>query len=351
MNIKRYTVIVLSATMLLTSSCGSDADTDDKQEETVLIPLVTTSTVLQKEFKHELSAQGDVKSDQDALINAEASGVIKKIHAKEGQRVVRGQVLITIDSQILQSTIEEVENSLELATYMYEKQKKLMDEGVGTEFDFKTAKNNKIALEKKLKTMRSQKGKTLVKAPFSGFVESLMVNEGEMAAPQIPLLRVVNIKKVSVESDISENLLASIKVGSEVELIVPSLNDTSFKVKVDYVGKYIDKVNRTFKIRIDLNDNSILVPNQLVKVQLTDFSQSEALVVNSEAILLDADNNSYVYVLSDKIDGHYGVKKIYVKEVKRFKGEAMITGEIKKGDQVVIRGAKGITEADKVDIL
>ena len=89
MNIKRYTVIVLSATMLLTSSCGSDADTDDKQEETVLIPLVTTSTVLQKEFKHELSAQGDVKSDQDALINAEASGVIKKIHAKEGQRVVR----------------------------------------------------------------------------------------------------------------------------------------------------------------------------------------------------------------------------------------------------------------------
>ena len=121
--------------------------------------------------------------------------------------------------------------------------------------------------------------------------------------------------------------------------------------KVTYTGKYIDPVNRTFKIRIDLKNNTLLIPNQLVKVHMTDFKADKALVINSEAILQDTDNNTFVYVLAKKMGGHFGVKKVYIEVIKRYKGEAMITGNIQEGEQVIIRGAKGITEADKVDVL
>jgi membrane fusion protein (multidrug efflux system) len=91
--------------------------------------------------------------------------------------------LITIDSEMLASTIDEIETSLEMANYMFEKQQKLMDEGVGVEIEYEQSRNQKKALEQKLKTMRSQQGKTVVRAPFAGVIDEIMISLGDMASP------------------------------------------------------------------------------------------------------------------------------------------------------------------------
>lgn len=321
----------------------------------VLNPLVSVEPIEIKDFYHKVEVQGSVETDQNALVNAEASGVIRVIHVKEGQKVSKGQALLTIDSQILQSTIEEVEVQLEMAEYMLEKQEKLMEEGVGVEIEYEQAKSNKEALEKKLKTMKSQKGKTIVNAPFSGVVDEIMVNVGEMAAPQFPLLRIVNNREVSISASMSENLLAHVNEGTPVELVIPSLNDTVIISKVTYKGNFIDPVNRTFKIRIDIKNNTLLLPNQLAKVNVTDFIQKDAMVVNSESVLQDTENNSYVYKLDQKDGDVYTIQKVFVQVVKRYNGEASVkavnAGELTENDRIVVRGAKGITESDQVKLL
>ena len=91
------------------------------------IPLVTASKVKVEDFVHKVEVPGTVETDLNAVINAESSGVIKRVHIKEGQRVSKGQTLITIDSEILASTMAELETSLELANYMFEKQQELKD--------------------------------------------------------------------------------------------------------------------------------------------------------------------------------------------------------------------------------
>lgn len=319
------------------------------------LPLVSAESVLIEEFVHKVEVQGNVETDENALINAEASGTITVIHVKEGQKVSKGQALITIDSQILQSTIEEVETSLELATYMFEKQQQLMDEGVGIELEYEQAKNNKKALEKKLNTMRSQRGKSVVRAPFSGVIDDIFVSVGELAAPQFPLLRVVNNREVSITASMSESLLAFIKVGTPVDLVIPSLNDTVIQSKVTFKGNFIDPVNRTFKIRVDIKNNSLLIPNQLAKVSVTDFIQADATVINSEAILQDTENNNYIYKLVDDAEGGFGVKKVYIKVIKRYNGKASVQpvgqGKLDQNDRVVVKGAKGITESDRVELI
>jgi membrane fusion protein (multidrug efflux system) len=92
-----------------------------------------------------------VETDENVLVTAESQGTIRAIHVKEGQRVSKGQPLITIDSEILASTIDEVETSLEMANYMFEKQQKLMDEGVGVEIEYEQSRNQKKALGTKIK--------------------------------------------------------------------------------------------------------------------------------------------------------------------------------------------------------
>ncbi|MFT5824416.1 MAG: membrane fusion protein (multidrug efflux system) [Crocinitomix sp.] len=316
-----------------------------------VVPIVTADKVSVQDFVHQVNIPGTVETDQNALINAESSGVIKRIHVREGQTVSKGQTLITIDSEILASTLEELKASLELADYMFEKQQTLKDKGVGLEIEYEQAKNQKLSLEKKIKTMRSQQGKTVVRAPFSGVIDDIMVNEGEMAAPQIPLLRIVNNSNVTINATLSENLLSKVNVGTAVEMRFPSLNDTLIISTVSNKGNYIDPTNRTFRIQIAIKNNKLLLPNQFAELNVTDFMRKDAIVIDSEAILQDTDNNMYVYRLTPSGDGEKkDVEKIYIDVIKRFKGEACIEGAINDGDLLVVKGAKGITETDMVII-
>lgn len=318
---------------------------------TLIVPLVSAQKVEIKDFVHQVEVPGTVETDQHALINAESSGVIQQIHIREGDRVSKGQTLITIDSEILSSTMDELKTSLELAEYMFDKQQELKDKGVGVEIEYEQAKNQKLALEQKIKTLSSQKGKTIVRAPFSGVVDDIMVNQGEMAAPQIPLLRIVNNNSVTVNATLSENLLAKVNVGTAVEMTFPSLDDTTIISAITTKGNYIDPTNRTFRIQIEIKNNKILLPNQFAEVKVTDFSRKEAIVINSESILQDTRNNNYVYrLISSDEPGIYGVEKIFITVIKKFEGQACIQGDLNGGDLLVVKGAKGITDTDLVTI-
>jgi len=318
-----------------------------------LTPIVTTTIVEQKDFVHKVEVQGAVETDQNALVNPESSGTIRVIHVKEGQKVSKGQALVTIDAEILQSSISEIETQLEMATYMFEKQQKLMEEGVGVEIEYEQAKNQKKSLEKRIQTMRSQKGKSIVRAPFAGTIDDIMINIGEMASPAFPLLRLVNNKYVTISASLSENLLGNIRVGSSVDLVIPSMNDTLIKAVITYKGNFIDPVNRTFRIQVDIKNNTLLLPNQLAKVNVIDFSRKDALVVDTEAVLQDTKNNNYVYKTIKDGDG-FLLKKVFVKIEKSYKGQSCIipltAGELNANDVIVLAGAKGVTEADRVKL-
>ena len=324
---------------------------DTNQVENTLV--VTAEEVQIKDFVHKIEVQGAVETDKNAMINAEASGTIRQVHVKEGQKVSKGQALVTIDAAILSSQIEEVETQLELANFMYEKQKKLMDEGVGTEIEFEQAKSNKNRLESSIKTMKSQQGKTVVRAPFSGTIDEVRISLGEMAAPGVPLLRLVDNKDVKITASISENLLGKINVGTSVDLNFPSLNDTIIKSTITSKGNFIDPTNRTFRIRIDVKENKLLLPNLLAKVNLTDYAKKDAIVINAESILQDTQNNSYVDKIN-KTKAGTGVEKVFINVIKKYKGEACVepigSGSLTANDKVVVKGAKGITESDIVTI-
>jgi membrane fusion protein, multidrug efflux system len=318
-----------------------------------LTPLVTATVVEQKDFVHKVEVQGAVETDQNVLLSAETQGTIRVIHVKEGQKVSKGQALVTIDSEILASSIDEVETQLEMATYMFEKQEKLMQEGVGVEIEYEQAKNQKKSLEKRLQTMRSQKGKTIVRAPFSGVIDDIMVSLGDMASPMVPMLRLVNNQQVQISASLSENLLGAVRVGSKVDLVIPSMNDTVINATVSYKGNFIDPVNRTFRIQVDIKNNKLLLPNQVAQVNVVDFYHKDALVVATESILQDTKDNNFVYKMKADGDG-FVLEKVFVRIEKSYKGQSSIipvtAGQLKANDQVVLSGAKGITESDRVKL-
>lgn len=312
-------------------------------------PLVGLAKAESKSFQHKISVQGTVETDKEVMLNAEMSGLIQKIHVKEGQSVRNGQVLATIDAEILNSNIKELENQLEFAEYSLGKQEELKNKGLGTEFEYKQVLNQVNALKAQLATLTKQRNKSVVTAPFDGIVDQIFPNEGEITSPQQPLLRIVNNKEVRITADISERHYRTVGAGSKVKVFVPTLLDT-FDVKITNVGNYIHPTNRTFRVRADVPNNERMLPNMLAQLIITDLTIDSALVVPSTSIMKSQLNEDYLFVAVKEFE-NYKLRRVVVEVLSKHDGFAAVlplNGSIKDGDFVVTDGGRGVTDNEIV---
>jgi len=343
-----------SAKMVLSDLNAKIAAMDTVKKDLDL--MVTATEVNVGPYSHKVELQGQIETDQNIMLNAEANGVIKSVAVKEGQRVSRGQTLVVIDSEIITSSIAELKNSLELATFMYDKQLALSEKGLGTEIELEQAKNQKGSLEAKLRSLNTQKSKTVVRAPFSGIVDQIFTHKGEMASAMAPLLRLVNNSDMKITASVSENYLGQMQIGTPVEVTFPTMNNYKINAPISYLGNYIDEVNRTFRvqIKVDQQKDKKLLPNQLVKVNITDFALDSAKVIEKDAILQNTSNENYIYVLTKAEGELYNVEQVFVKILSSFRGKAAIESvepnKLVDGTRIVLAGGKGITPSDKVKI-
>ena len=313
------------------------------------LPLVGLGKAISQSFHHKISVQGSVETDKDVMINAEMSGIIQKIHIKEGQSVRNGQVLATIDAEILNSNINELENQLEFAEYSLGKQEELRKKDLGTEFEYKQVLNQVNALKAQLETLTKQRNKSVVTAPFDGVIDQIFPKEGEITSPQQPLLRIVNNKDVRITADISERHYRTVGAGSKVNVFVPTLLDT-FELQITNVGNYIHPTNRTFRVRADIPNNERMLPNMLAQLIINDLTIDSALVVPATSIMKSQLNEDYLFV-AVKNGANYELNKVIVEVLSKQDGFAAIlpiNGVVKDGDFVVTDGGRGVSDKEIV---
>lgn len=347
-------LIALSGALVFTS-CGGDASKEEtKEEEVKLEPKVTLGKVEMKPFTHEIRVQGNVETDEDITLSAEMGGLITRINVKEGQTVRKGAVIATVDASVLSSNVQELQTQLEYAEYMLGKQEELQKRGVGSEFDLETAKNQVNSLKASMRSLNTQRGKATIRAPFTGVIDQVYAKKGSMAGPAAPIVRLVNNKDIDIVSTISEKHFANVQVGTPIRVTFPNYMDTTLNLKVSNVGNYIEPTNRTFRVMANVPNNTLLLPNMLAEVSITDMKVDKGMVIPSKSILKDQNNNDFIFVARDEksADGvtTYTVSQIDVVIIERFEGEALIetSAELKAGDNVVIEGARGIADQDVV---
>ena len=324
----------------------------EKADDVSSYPLVTIGKIEEKAFVHKISVQGNVETDQDAIINAELGGLVSTIHVNEGDRVEKGQPLVAIDASMINASIKEVQTQLDYAKYLLKKQEELKSREIGSEFDYEGALNQVNSLKSKLNTLELQRSKANILAPFSGVIDQIFAKQGQMASPQGPVLRIVNTSDITISADLSEKHLKNIQVGTMVNVSFPNFRDTSIAVKISSVAKYIDPTNRTFRITATIKNNKILVPNMLAELEITDVKEEKVLVIPSVSILKDYNNRDYIFSAVKSKENAYNLKKVFVNELEKYNGESMITVKEKLavGSNVVVKGIKGITESDIVRI-
>ena len=319
-------------------------------DTTASYDAVTAFEVNPDLFFHYFEVFGKVEADKSINLFPLNSGKVERIYVKAGQKVSQGQLLVSLDTDLMESSLKELETALALAQTVFNKQQKLwIDEQIGSEIQYLQAKNNYDGLVQKLETLKEQMAMSEVRAPFTGTIDEVFAKVGELAASQMPVVRLVNTSGVYVKADVPETYANRVKVGMPANVSFTSM-DFEVAAEVLQVGQFIQEGNRTFSINVSLPaDPGTVKPNQMVHVALQDYWNDAALAVPSSLIQQDVEGNDFVFVLGNK--GTYSqVSKVMVEAGMSYEGRTEIKSGIEAGTQLVDRGSRSVRTGQRVHI-
>lgn len=305
--------------------------------------LITTAQAKRGRFEHYVEVTGSVLSKKNVNISAETSGRILEVPAIEGMRVAKGQVLARIDSESIQRSIEELQNTLDLANTLFEKQERLWKQQIGTEVQYLEVKNRKEGLERNLASLKTELAKAVIRAPFSGTVETVQVRLGELVQPGAPMFQFVGESDLFIEADISESYVGVLTKGDSVDVSFPSINQ-DIQTKVSAVGAIINPNNRTFKVEVFLPSLPMVKPNMISVLKIQDYESNDAVTVPSYLILSD-NRGDYIFVVAEGV-----AKKKYVERGKTFDKETEILKGLEGNEVLVDKGFREVGDNFNVNI-
>jgi membrane fusion protein (multidrug efflux system) len=319
-------------------------DSTDKEKS----KLVSVTEMKLQPFSHYIEVQAKVEGDEDVVVSAQSMGTVTAVLVNAGDKVSKGQVMATIDDRTISENLESMKSQLELTTTMYNKQKNLWDQKIGSEVQYLNAKAQKESLERQVASLQDQWDMTRIKSPINGTVDDVKIKTGQMMAPGLPAVRVVNLSSLKVKGEIAESYINYVNKGNPVKIFFPDLN-TEIESKVDYSGKAINVVNRTFNVEVKLNSTKEeFHPNQVAVLKIADYTSGNAMVVPVGAVMKSSEGE-YVFVAAAE-NGKMKAKRKSIKSGKIYNGTVEVTQGILPGDKVITFGYQNLVDGDLITI-
>lgn len=305
---------------------------------------VSAVTVTAGSFTNYVQIQGRIDAQDNVTAYPQQSAAITAINVKAGDHVNKGQTLVQLDNSVLRQNIAQAEVQVQLMQTLYNRQKNLWDQKIGTEVQFLQAQTNLESAQKQAASLRQQADLYRIVSPISGTVDQMDLKLGQIATPGATGIRIVNADVLKVKADVPESYSGSVHLGDNVKINVPDAND-SLMAKITFAAKVIDQASRSFAIEIRLPNRSSLRPNMTAVLQIANYNASKAIVVPAKAVQ-KSENGDYVFV---NVNGT--AKKKVVTEGATSNGLIEIKSGVASGDVVITEGASELEDGDKVKVL
>jgi len=316
------------------------------------IALISSFTAQKEVFNHYIELQGNVSTNNLVVIMSEAPGILKTVFVKEGQTVSKGQQLAKIDDGGLTPQLAQMKIQRDLAKTTFERQERLWKQKIGSEIQFLQAKTNYEAQEKTVNQIEEQIAKTVVIAPFSGTIDEVITEQGNMVSPGMSqLFRIVNLNDMHIETDVPERHITTVTKGKSVEVELAVLGE-KLLAKVAQVGSFINPANRTFKVEIPVsNEHKLIKPNLTAKIRINDYTNESALLIPQSIISENAKGEEYLYVIENKIN-NVGIAKKIIIETGQTEGDYIeVLKGIEDGAEIILEGARSIKDGQEVKVI
>lgn len=308
--------------------------------------LVALTVINPEDFNHFIELQGRVDAENISYVTPRGGpGQVQAIYVTKGQRVGKGQRILKLDDRIYRQQMEQLRTQLNFAQDLARRREDLWKQGIGSEVELLSARNNVTQIQRQMSTLNEQMSMTNVTAEVSGVVDEVMVKVGEIFSGG-PQIRIVNTSSLKVVTNVPENYLSKVNKGSRVEVTIPDINQ-KFNSTISYVGASIDPNSRGFITEAKLPSNSMLKPNQVATVRILDYAAPDAVTVPVNVVQTD-EKGKYVYVAAKENNTLVARKRPVA--IGQLQGDIIeVKTGLSAGDQLITDGFQGLYDGQKIE--
>lgn len=332
-------ILILSAVVALTASCGSgQAESQTVVEER--IDQVKVSPVSTRTVTREFETSTTLQAYERMSISPSVTGNIEHIYVEVGDVVKKGDTLVCMDqNQLITTRIAFANLQVEL---------KRMESLLETEAISQQAYDQiKTSFDQTQQSLKFLEENTIVRAKFDGVISAKNYEDGELYSGQ-PILELVQISTLKALVNIPETFFPKVKKGMKVNLTSDIYPNEEFPASIEIIYPTIDPMSHTFTVELKIpNKKNVLRPGMYAS-SILNMGEQEAIMIPYQAVLrLIGSNERYVFLNDNNV-----AKRVFVTMGDRNDEYVEILGEdLKIGDELITTGQAKLVDGSKINIV
>ncbi|MER3498320.1 MAG: efflux transporter periplasmic adaptor subunit [Chitinophagaceae bacterium] len=312
--------------------------------------LVSVVTLANQDFNHYIQLQGRVDAQNISYVTPRGGpGQVKAVYVKQGDFVKKGQLLLKLDDAVILQNLKQLETQLAYAKNIYERQKNVWEQGIGTEVQYITAKNNVTLIERQIATLKEQWDLSNVRAEVSGVADEVNIHVGEtFTGSPMQGIKIVNTSNLRVLANIPENYITRVRQGTPVQVVIPDFDNRIINSTVSVISQSIDPNSRGFIVEARISGTAGLKPNQTAIIKILDYTAKSSIVIPINSVQTD-EKGRYVYVMEKRGNKMVATKK-YVQVGEAYGEMTEVRAGLNSGDQLITEGYQNLYEGQVVAV-
>ena len=381
---KRILAALLAASMALCAGCGSQSDDTAEDDQTPSGTAVEVTEVTQGAMSTEYSVNGKVAADNEVQVFPMLAGQVLTLSVSEGDKVSKGQTLLSVDTSTVTSTmsslresynatktatdkaIENAQISVQQAQLAVENTEALLEAGAAAEQDLTKAKQGLEQAQAGVAQARAQQAASLaqiqasmdqinkqaslgtVTAPCAGTVTTVNVVQGGMASSAQPAVVIAEDSRVKIKASVSEDVFAGLHVGDSAGVQISVLSDEVKTAKILSLPAAANQQTNLYDVSVSVPDGSDPAIGSFATVIFYTDRRENTLSVPTECVLTGNDNERYLFTVDE---GGTTAKRVTVETGLVGKTQTEITSGLNEGDRVVTKGQAYLSDGSAVRVV
>lgn len=381
---KRILAALLAASMALCAGCGSQSDDTAEDDQTPSGTAVEVTEVTQGAMSTEYSVNGKVAADNEVQVFPMLAGQVLTLSVSEGDKVSKGQTLLSVDTSTVTSTmsslresynatktatdkaIENAQISVQQAQLAVENTEALLEAGAAAEQDLTKAKQGLEQAQAGVAQARAQQAASLaqiqasmdqinkqaslgtVTAPCAGTVTTVNVVQGGMASSAQPAVVIAEDSRVKIKASVSEDVFAGLHVGDSAGVQISVLSDEVKTAKILSLPAAANQQTNLYDVSVSVPDGSDPAIGSFATVIFYTDRRENTLSVPTECVVTGNDNERYLFTVDE---GGTTAKRVTVETGLVGKTQTEITSGLTAGDRVVTKGQSYLSDGSAVRVV
>lgn len=308
-------------------------------------PVVEAIDAKKEEVDLKVSALGTLQADQAITVRPEITGIVTSIDFTDGERIEKGDTIVTLDDRDLKARLMQSEARLTLTRANYQRAERLLKQGSGTARARDEALNDFKSAEAEVAATETALDKATITAPFTGIIGLRQVSLGQFLTAGDPVATLADVDNLRIDFQVSEVFLTEVGKGQEVNVVFDALPGQTYKGVISAVDPVVSVEGRALSVRAVIqNTDGKLRPGLFGRVEIvTDTRRS--IMLPEASIVTTPKGEKAVFKV---VNGHAEMSPVTIGT--RIPGQVEILSGVEDGDTVIVSGQLKVQNGAPVEI-